>query len=387
MKFLHTSDLHIGKKLDGISRIDEQRQVLDEILSIAVTESVDVMLVAGDVYDTFIPSAEAESLFFDWLDKFSNNGIKVVCISGNHDDSDRLSAARAIAQKRGIYLCGERNDFMLNDKDFPALIGCGDNYLVFKDKSGEEFFIATLSYFGEAPSGYEVDKEKDYSDRVKDILAEIFSHKENEQSGLLVSHLFMLGGESSESERRIDLGGVKVVSPSAIPTPCIYTALGHLHKRQIASKTKSVIYSGSPLQYAYDEVGNQKSVTVFSIENGVIKNQKTVELSSGKKLAKLTVIGLEDIDVKLSKIADNYVDLTIISDRPLTMEETALIKSQNQNVTKIKLEFVGENSTGGISGRRELSDKDLFVEFYTKKFGSKPDEDLLNAYLEIMAEE
>ena len=119
----------------------------------------------------------------------------------------------------------------------------------------------------------------------------------------------------------------------------------------------------------------------------MIKNQKTVELSSGKKLAKLAVIGLEDIDVKLSKIADNYVDLTIISDRPLTMEETALIKSKNQNVTKIKLEFVGENSTGGISGRRELSDKDLFVEFYTKKFGSKPDEDLLNAYLEIMAEE
>ena len=75
MKILHTSDLHIGKKLDGVSRLEEQKAVLDEILSVATNEKVDIMLVAGDVYDTFIPSSEAENLFFEWLDGFSENNI------------------------------------------------------------------------------------------------------------------------------------------------------------------------------------------------------------------------------------------------------------------------------------------------------------------------
>ncbi|MBQ7373439.1 MAG: exonuclease subunit SbcD [Clostridia bacterium] len=387
MKFLHTSDLHIGKKLDGVSRLDEQKAVLDEILSIAVSEKVDMVLVAGDVYDTFIPSADAENLFFNWLDKFAENAITLVCISGNHDDADRLSAAKTIASRRGLYLCGSSNDFLPRDNGKISLIESGKNHLVFKDEKGEEFFIATLSFFGEAPTGYVIDKEKDYSERVGDILKEIFSFKKPEQNGVLVSHLFMLGGESSESERRIDLGGVKVVSPSAIPSECIYTALGHLHKRQIASKSKNVIYSGSPLQYSYDEVGIQKSVTLFEVENGAVLGIKTKELLSGKKLAKLTVVGTDSLDEKLSKIADKFVDLTIISERPLTMEETAKIKTQNPNVTKIKLEFSSEFETGVISGRKELSDKDLFVEFYTKKYGANPDDELIKAYLEIMAEE
>ena len=134
-----------------------------------------------------------------------------------------------MAQKRGIYLCGGENDFAPNLNAKIPLISCGKNHLVFKENNGEEFFIATVPYFGEAPLGYAIDTEKDYGERVKDILHGIFEIKEPSQNGLLLSHLFMLGGESSESERRIDLGGVKVVSPSAIPENCLYTALGHLH--------------------------------------------------------------------------------------------------------------------------------------------------------------
>jgi exonuclease SbcD len=111
MKFLHTSDLHIGKKLDGILRLDEQKAVLNEILAISLQEKVDVVLIAGDVYDTFIPSSDAENLFFEMVDLFSQNGIIVVCISGNHDDEDRLIASKLLASRRGIYLCGENNDF------------------------------------------------------------------------------------------------------------------------------------------------------------------------------------------------------------------------------------------------------------------------------------
>ena len=114
MKFLHTSDLHIGKKLDGsFSRLIEQEKVLWEIADIAKAEKVDIILIAGDIFDTYVPSSDAENLFFEFANYLSDLGITAVCISGNHDDADRLTAAKALAAKRGVYLCGGNNDFVL----------------------------------------------------------------------------------------------------------------------------------------------------------------------------------------------------------------------------------------------------------------------------------
>ena len=215
----------------------------------------------------------------------------------------------------------------------------------------------------------------------------IFANKGAEQTGILLTHLFVLGGSRSEGERDIDLGGVKVLSPNAIPSECRYTALGHLHKRQVISKENNVIYSGSPLQYAYDEVGYEKSVTVFEILDGVVDGLHEVSLKLGKKLAKISCLGIENADEILSKHADKFVDLTIISDRPLTFEETASIKSKFTNITKIKLELNKGFDNNTVVGRKNLSEKDMFIEFYKCKFGSQPDEEILSAYLEIMLEE
>ena len=386
MKILHTSDLHIGKKLDGVSRLDEQRAVLYEILNIASENNVDIALIAGDVFDTFIPSAEAENLFFDFLDELSKREIITVCISGNHDDADRLTASKTLASKRGIYLCGGSNQFENAEHFGIKLVECGANHLLF-EKDGERVFIATVQYFGEAPIGYEIDKEQPFNDRVKDILHKIFANKSNDACGILLTHLFMLGGSRSEGERDIDLGGVKVLSPSAIPTCCQYTALGHLHKKQIASKEKNAIYSGSPLQYSYDEVGEDKSVVILDIENNRVSNISEVKLTSGKKLAKLSCVGVENAEGILLEHTDKFVDLTVITDRPLTFDETAEIKKRFTNVTKIKLELIGDIEQGSVAGRKNLSEKELFVEFYKQKYGNAPDDDILKAYLEIMSEE
>ncbi len=386
MRFLHTSDLHLGKKLDGITRIDEQREVLNEIISIANSYNVSVVLIAGDVFDTFIPSAEAENLFFDFVDALSQSGRTVVCISGNHDDDDRLTASKTLASKRGVYLCGDNQDFCFAEFNGISLTDKGKSHLVLSDGS-EKCFIATVPYFGEAPVGAEVDKEESFGDRVSRILSEVFSNKREDESGILLTHLFMLGGDKSEGERDIDLGGVKVVSPSAIPDSCIYTALGHLHKRQVISRERNAIYSGSPLQYAYDEVGSKKSVTVFDILSNKVENLCEIELESGKRLAKVSCLGIEDADEILSENSDCYVDLTVVSDRPLLLEETASLKSKHPNITKIRLELSGNADTSSVIGRKNMNDKELFVEFYKGKYGSEPDNELLSAYLEVMMEE
>ncbi|MBE5742175.1 MAG: exonuclease subunit SbcD [Clostridiales bacterium] len=386
MKFLHTSDLHIGKKLDGFSRLDEQSEVLTEISNIAQSENVDAVLIAGDVFDTFMPSSNAENLFFEFLDLLTQKGIVTVAIAGNHDDEDRLTASKALASRRGAFLCGADNNFNLGRYGKLDLIETGNNYIVFKGDN-ETCFIATVPYFGEAPKGYEIDKEKTYGEKVGDLLEEIFSRKKEEYTAILLSHLFMLGGQTTEGERSIDLGGAKVVSPNAIPKCVKYTALGHLHKRQSASKSGNVIYSGAPLQYSYDEVGNEKSVTVFSVINGEIKDLKTVSLNSGRKLCKLSVSGIESADVILSKYPDNFIDFTIFSDRPLAVEETAKLKEKYPYITKLKLELLSNNDGDRITGRKHLSDKELFVEFIKEKYGKEPDEELMSAYLEIIAEE
>ena len=386
MKILHTSDLHIGKKLDGVCRLEEQKQVLEEIVEIAKENLVDVAVIAGDVFDTYIPSADAENLFFEIMDDFAEIGVTVVCVSGNHDDADRLIASKSLASKRGIYLCGGKNDFESSQKGRVKLVSSGDNYLVL-EKDGREVFFATVPYFGEAPIGYAVDREKDFNERVGEILQDVFSYKKDGQDGVLVTHLFMLGGERSEGERCIDLGGVKVLSPHTIPENCLYTALGHLHKRQVVSNSKNVIYSGSPLQYAYDEVGVEKSVTIFEIGDGSVKNLQTVKLKSGRSLAKISCIGIDSVDVKLSNFADKFVDLTIFTDRAMTLDERAYIKNKYPFVTSLKVDMSNSLKQTERVERRSLSESELFIDFYTRKYGNPPDDDLMKAYLEIMAKE
>lgn len=386
MKFLHTSDLHIGKKLDGISRLVEQKEVLNEIIDIANSQNVDVVLVAGDVFDTFIPSSDAENLFFDFLDGLSNCGKTVVCISGNHDDADRLSASKALASKRGIYLCSGNNEFKLREFNGISLERVGKDYLVLNDGKSK-VFIATIPYFGEAPIGEAVEKDELFGDRVNKIFNKVFSEKLQDETGILLTHLFMLGGSKSEGERDIDLGGVKVISPCAIPDCCAYTALGHLHKKQVVSTDKNAIYSGSPIQYAYDEVGLEKSVITFDIKDGKVENKQEIELLKGKRLAKLSCIGVESVEALLSCNIDKYVDLTIILDRPLTFDETAELKRKFPNITKIRLELTTSVDSSGVIGRKNMTEKELFEEFYKCKYGSMPDEDIMSAYLEIMAEE
>ena len=375
MKFLHTSDLHLGKKLEGVDRLEEQKEVLDEIVDICKREKVDVVLVAGDVFDTFVPPAEAEKVFFDWATHLAEDDRKVVMISGNHDDALRLSASNPFAEKMGIFIAGGL------DNNFTE-VDSGKGYLII-EKANEKVFIGLLPYPNEARFKEE-DSGEDYLEKMKRWLSVGINQNTENLPSILVGHFYTLGGAVSESERSIDLGGARSVSKEILPD-CNYIALGHLHKRQVASKSKNAYYSGAILEYAFDEVGSQKSVNVFEINGGVTENFKQIPLKMGKRLVNLEANGFADALEVLQNYKDNYVKLTLFLDGPLSETETKTLKNEFPNVIKYCYEF-SELKSFIKESRKALTDEQLFEGYYKQKYSKTPPKELITTFLEIINE-
>ncbi len=376
MKFLHTSDWHLGKKIEGRERIAEQREVLNEIVNIADTEKVDVVLVAGDVFDSFVPPSEAEELFFDITCKLAKNNRKVVIISGNHDDSYRLSAPNPFAERMGIYIFGGTETHFSSAKS--------GNFHLEVEKNGERVFIGLLPYPNEARFKEEVNENEKFADKMKRWLNAGLSNNTENLPSILVGHFYTLGGETSEGERSIDLGGARSVDKSILPD-CNYIALGHLHKRQVVSKSKNAYYSGAILEYAFDEAGYEKSVNVFEINDGKTENFKQIPLNSGKKLMRLESIGYENAIELLDKNKGKYIELTLNLGHPLTDLQIKTIKNEYPDVVSINLVF---NETAEIvtESKRSLTDEQLFIGYYKEKYGNEPPEELIKMFLEIINE-
>lgn len=208
MRVLHTSDWHIGKRLAGRDRLEEQAAALEEIVNICERESVELVLVAGDIFDTFLPPAEAEDLFYRAVKKIAGEDRCVVLISGNHDDNIRLGAATALSEELGIYIFGNAGRV---PKLYPGRSVCareaGANHLVIGNAAGEEIFINVLPYPNEARLKEDKNPDESYIEKMQRWMEA--GQKENVRRlpSVFLSHLFIAGGKVSEGERQIDLGG------------------------------------------------------------------------------------------------------------------------------------------------------------------------------------
>ena len=380
MRILHTSDWHIGKRLSGRDRLDEQRAALDEIAAFCDAEKVDLVLVAGDVFDTFLPSAEAEDAFYSAAKKIAGTDRCMLIISGNHDDNIRLTAATALSEELGIYVYG-------NAGHIPKLCGgrrvypveAGANHIVFRTGE-EEVFFNVLPYPNETRLKEDKNPDEKFLDKmVRWMNAGQAENKKNLPS-VFLSHLFIAGGSVSEGEREIDLGGARAVPLSALP-PCDYTALGHLHKRQ--SFKNNVVYSGSILQYAFDEAGTKKSVVLFDIGKEGVKEMRRVELHAGKQLVRLQANGVSDAAELVRKYPDCYIELTIFLKEPLLASQVRELREANPGIVQFLPQVTQEGE--GMKGvsLRQLSDSELFRTFYRKKFAQEPSDDLTELFLSM----
>lgn len=384
MKILHTSDWHIGKKLEGKSRLQEQRKVLEEIVSIADENNVELVLIAGDVYDTFLPSAESEQLFFDVLSKLSNGKRPIIVVSGNHDDAVRLNCARSISYLADVYF-SDGDQTRVNDRVLESgsrVLSAKNGGFVVESK-GQKLFVGTLSYPNEYKLKEKIDENETYNQKVARWIGEVFSLNEEKLPQILVSHLFMIGGETSGSEREIELGGARIVDVDVIPKECLYSALGHLHKRQIVSKSRNIVYSGSILQYHFDESGYQKSVTIVDVENNQLQKVEEVKLHNYVNLYRISANSLQEGIEKIEGI-DGYIELTLTLDKPLDSLDHKAFCDRFPNVF-LKLKFKGGEVF--VSDRRTLEGKDLFIEYYKSVYGDNPDQKIVDLFVSLLSEE
>ena len=255
MRFIHLSDLHLGKRVNDFSMIDDQRYILERILEIIDEEKPQAVLIAGDVYDKPLPPAEAVRLFDDFISRLSGTDAEVFIISGNHDSAERLSFGSQIMDKQGIHFTGiydgNTRSFSLGDE-----YGRVNFYMLpfikpvhVRQAFSDDENAADLTSFTDA-AGFAVAKMQVCP----------------EERNVLIAHQFCTGAVRSESEE-ISLGGLDNVDGSVFEA-FDYTALGHLHGPQnIGDRIR---YCGSPLKYSFSESGQTKSVTV--VELGEKKN-------------------------------------------------------------------------------------------------------------------
>lgn len=249
MRFAHISDLHIGKRVNEISQLADQQYILDKIISIIEEQRIDAVLIAGDVYDKSIPSAEAVALCDDFLTKLSNTGKHVFIISGNHDCEERIAFAGRIMEQLNIHIA-------------PVFEGRVNKYSL-----AEDIDVYLLPFI--KPIGikqYYPDCEiNNHNDAVKAVLSHTEVNKEH--FNILVAHQFVTGALRSDSEETY-VGGLDNVDSSVFDS-FDYVALGHIHRPQHISR-ETIRYSGSPLKYSFSEANHQKSITILDVNNNNI---------------------------------------------------------------------------------------------------------------------
>lgn len=255
MKFLHLADLHIGKRVCEHNMLDEQVYILREILGIVCEEHPDAVLIAGDVYDKSVPSAEAVAVLDDFLVKLASTGTKVFVLSGNHDSAERIAFGGRLMKGMGVYMSP-----VYNGEFAPVTL---------KDEMGEVDlwmlpFVRPADVRAHLESDEDRDAVTDYTSAMRMAIAQM-KFTEGRRN-VLVAHQFVTGAERSESEENV--GGLDNVDASVFEK-FDYVALGHIHKPQNVAKdgdgTVRARYSGTPLKYSLSEATHAKSVTVVEL--------------------------------------------------------------------------------------------------------------------------
>lgn len=380
MKVLHTSDLHIGKKLMGRERYTEYRGIFSELAGVCEREGVDLALIAGDVFDTYTPSSEAEEIFYRGV-KLLSEYCAVLIISGNHDDYVRLAAASAFAEEQNVYIIGNNLapvNCAKRGKIYPAKSGNG--WVIFEGNGS--VYINALPYPNEARFK-EGRSDETFEEKMTRWISVGEEGKSEKIPSVFLSHIFVAGGKVSDSEREIDLGGARVVPLSFLPD-CDYCALGHLHKRQRIGK--NAYYSGAPMQFSFDESGTEKSVNVFDLTVNGVENFHQVELTSARKLIRLQANGVEQGLTLLENNKEYYVELTLNLSAPMTPQESNALH-EKENLISLRAEVQSVENTFETVSNKNKSSSQLFSDYYKLRYGAEVPKELLSLFLSLTEEE
>lgn len=399
IRILHTADWHLGKKLEHISRLAEQAEVMNEICDIAGRENPDLVIVAGDLYDQFNPPIEAQDLLYKTLKRLSADGKRpVLAIAGNHDSPDRIASVDPLARYNGIFFSGYPYSQIPITKS-------GKGWEISKTGEGFVEFVWEKLDFPvrvlHTAFANEFRLRKDLGNPDDNNMAKLLSnHWENlvqthcSDPGIqiLTAHLFAsqerASYEEGEGERAtLAIGGAQVVFPDQFPDKINYVALGHLHRpHAISSATPHIHYSGSPLAYSFAEAGQQKCVNLVELAPDQPATITRVNLESGKKLLRYEAASVADALEYLANNPGAIVDLTIRVDQYLEPADRRALMNANPLIFIRPLSQEMRNDHGGTEARYNSGNiEDHFRQFFEEKTGQAPTEDLRNLFKEILA--
>ena len=375
MKILHTSDLHLGRKLKEFDLYDDQKHILDEILRIIEEEDIDVTLVAGDIYDKYEPSIDAINLFNYFLTKLVENKRTALLISGNHDQASRLAFGSNIFDKLNIHIVTE-----YNEKLAKYSIGDADFYLL--------PFVKTYDIKKRmALEGIECNCD---NDMISWILSKEDLNKN--RKNILMMHQFVSkradGSDisKSDSESGLYVGTLEAIN-TAIMDDFDYVALGHIHKKQDVVKNK-IIYSGTPMKYSFSEANNKNSVRIYDTTNDEIREVELMPLRNMRVIEGLykdivkEAYSEDIIKVNLlddEKISDAYENLKKIF--PL------LLDLDYKNIDETKREVASWFVKGGLEDKTESEVIEEFLVMHTGEELNEKEKELIKEVVDKVKEE
>jgi exonuclease SbcD len=350
MKFVHLSDLHLGKRLNEFSLIEDQEYILHEICSVIAVEKPDFVIIAGDIYDKPVPSAEAVRLFDDFLTRISSITDHVFAVSGNHDSAERLAFGCHIMEKSGIHMSP-----VYNGKTVPAVLS--DEYGEFcvymlpfiKPLSVRRFFPDTV-----------IESYTDAVNAAVDAMDIDFSKR-----NIIVTHQFVTGAQKSDSEE-ISVGGSDNVDSSAFDG-FDYVALGHIHSPQNVGSER-IRYCGTPLKYSFSEIKQVKSVTVVEMREKGSLDVRTVPLEPLRDMREVrgTFERISSIEYSRKGNSEDYMRI-ILCDEEEVPEAMGKLRSVYPNIMTIEYDNRRTRSAHDSIEAAEAENKlpaELFEEFY-----------------------
>ncbi|MEZ4771657.1 MAG: exonuclease subunit SbcD [Bacteroidia bacterium] len=404
MKILHTADWHLGKRLDHFSRLEEQREVMDEICEIADRENVDAIIIAGDLFDQINPSVEAIELLYKSLKKLAKDGNRpVIGIAGNHDSPDRIEAPVPLARECGIILTGYPNSLIAPfSLDSGLEVTRSEEGFVEVKIPGNPFPLRLIltPYANEmrlkkflGTENQETELRTVLQTNWRQLAEKYF---DDQGVNMLMAHLFLINKsgerpEEPEDEKPIlTIGGAQEIFTDNLPPLVQYVALGHLHRPQIIEhKGCPVVYAGSPLAYSMSEAGQQKYVFIADAEPGKRVMLEKIPLTAGKPLHRKTFHSAEEAIEWLAINPKALVELTLVSDQFLTSVERKLIMESHQGIVSIipKIDNPETTQFQGIDIDLSRDISELFTDYFRYKQGQEPNDRILDLLKEVLAED
>lgn len=271
MRLLHTSDWHIGKKFEEVDLLPAQAEFCDWIVDFIAKERIDVVLLAGDIFDRATPKAEAVDLVDDVLNRFKAAGVATVAISGNHDSAERLNFGARFMAEADLHIRAER----------PNLVEIGRPVTVTRP-SGESVEILPLPYVDPQRVRMPEGMPRHHDAALEAVIAEQRSLLKDPSRTIVMGHAFVAGGLESDSERPLTIGGTGLV-PAHLFDGFGYVALGHLHRPQVVGDER-IVYSGSPMAYSFSEE-HAKSVRIVTVADTI--TSETIAVDVGRPVVTL----------------------------------------------------------------------------------------------------